>query len=317
MDNIAQKIDPDTIKKELDKCRFVRTTNFENNDIYIFDAHQCPDLMKEVGRLREISFRDSGGGSGKALDIDEYDLMDNPYRQIIVWNPREDEIVGGYRYFKLKDAEKRTGGRYKIFTVRKFKPSDKFVEEYMPYTIELGKSFIQPKYQPAENPRKGIFSLDTLWDGLGALIVDNPDVKYFYGSVSLYLHYDRKARDLLLWFLHKYFDDRENLVEAHNPQLVASKQEHPDSFFTGKDFNEDFSKLNKAIRARGESIPPLIKAYMSLSSTMKTFGIARNPDFTDKVEGIGILLTIDDIYPSKKQRHVETYLKQKEKQASW
>jgi len=316
MEEIAQKIDKCTLKEELDKCLFVRTTNFENNDIYIFNAHQCPELMKEVGRLREISFRNSGGGSGKAIDVDEYDLMDNPYWQIIVWNPREDEIVGGYRYFKLRDAEKNKDGLYKIFTVKKFKPSDKFVKEYMPYTIELGKSFIQPKYQPAANPRKGLFSLDTLWDGLGALIVDNPDVRYFYGSVSLYLHYDREARDLLLRFLFKYFDDKENLVEAYNPQSMDFDQEHPDSFFTGKDFNDDFTKLNKAIRARGESIPPLVKAYMSLSSTMKTFGIARNQDFTDKVEGIGILLTIDDIYPSKKQRHVETYLKQKEKQAS-
>jgi hypothetical protein len=315
MEKIAQKIDKDILKRELDKSLFVRTTNFEKNEIYIFNAHQCPELMKEVGRLREISFRNSGGCSGKPIDVDEYDLMDNPYWQIIVWNPGEDEIVGGYRYFKLKNAEKGKDGLYKIFTNKKFKPSDKFVKEYMPYTIELGKSFIQPKYQPAANPRKGVFSLDNLWDGLGALIVDNPDVKYFYGSVSLYLHYDRKARDLLLHFLYKYFEDKENLVEVHNPQPMIFSHEYLDSFFTGKGFSDDFASLNKAIRARGESIPPLIKAYMSLSSTMKTFGIARNKDFGDHVEGIGILLTIDDIYPSKKRRHVETYLKQKEEQA--
>lgn len=316
METIAPKIDKNTLKKELDKSLFIRTTNFDKNEIYIFNAHQCPELMKEVGRLREISFRDSGGGSGKTLDIDEYDLMDNPYWQIIVWNPREDEIVGGYRYFKLKDAIKKADGQYKIFTVKRFKPSDRFVKVYMPYTIELGKSFIQPKYQPVTNPRQGIFSLDNLWDGLGAIIVDNPDVKYFYGSVSLYLHYEREARDLLLHFMNKYFEDKENLIEVHNRQSMVFSQEHLDSFFTGKDFNEDFAKLNKAIRARGESIPPLIKAYMSLSPTMKTLGIARNQDLSDKVEGIGILLTIDDIYPSKKQRHVETYLNQKEELAS-
>lgn len=312
MESIAQKVDKDTLKKELDKSLFVRTTNFENNDIYIFNAHQCPELMKEVGRLREISFRNSGGGSGKSIDVDEYDLMDNPYWQIIVWNPKEDEIVGGYRFFKLRDAEKKKDGLHKIFTVKKFKPSDKFVKEYMPYTIELGKSFIQPKYQLAANSRNAVFSLDNLWDGLGALIVDNPDVRYFYGSVSLYPHYDRKARDFLLQFMYKYFDDKENLVEAHNPQSMVFSEEYLDSFFTGEDFNNDFAKLNKAVRAREESIPPLIKAYMSLSPTMKSFGIARNHDFSDNVEGIGILLTIDDIYPSKKRRHVETYLKQKE-----
>ncbi|MFW5663603.1 MAG: GNAT family N-acetyltransferase [bacterium] len=316
METIAPKIDKNTLKKELAKSLLVRTTNFENNEIYIFNAHQCPDLMREVGRLREISFRASGGGSGKSIDIDEYDRMGNPYQQIIVWNPREEEIIGGYRYFKLRYAEKNPEGLYKIFTHRKFMPTEKFEKEYMPYTIELGKSFIQPGYQPANNPRKGVFSLDNLWDGLGAIIVDNPDVRYFYGSVSLYLHYDREARDLLLHFMNKYFADKDKLVEVRNPQSMTLSQEYLDSFFDGKGFAEDFAQLNKAIRAKGGSIPPLIKAYMSLSPSMKTFGIARNQDVGDNVEGIGILLTIDDIYPAKKRRHVESYLNQKAEKAS-
>lgn len=316
METIAAKIDKDTLKKELAKSIFVRTTNFENNEIYIFNAHQCPELMKEVGRLREISFRDSGGGSGKSIDVDEYDLMDNPYKQIIVWNPHEHEVVGGYRYYKLKDAEREDNGRYKISTANMFKPSARFVKEYMPYTIELGKSFIQPKYQPVTDPRKGIFSLDNLWDGLGSLIVDNPEIKYFYGRVTLYLNYDTKARDILLHFMYKYFGDKENLIEVYEPESIRHNREHLDDFFNGKGYDEDFANLNQAIRDRGETIPPLIKAYMSLSPSMKVFGIAHNHDFGNNVEGIGIMVTIDDIYPSKKRRHVQSYLKQKEVKAS-
>ncbi len=314
MEKIIASVDKGTLKKELHNSLFVRTTNFDNNEIYIFNAHQCPELMNEVGRLREVSFRDSGGGSGKSMDVDEYDLMDNPYWQIIVWDPLEEEIVGGYRYFNLNDAIKEVDGRYKISTANMFKPSARFEKEFMPFTMELGKSFIQPKYQPVTNPRKGVFSLDNLWDGLGALIVDHPDTKYFYGRVTLYKNYHSKARDLLLHFMYKYFGDKENLIEVYEPESIRHNREQLDDFFNDEGYDADFSNLNQAIRDLGETIPPLIKAYMSLSPSMKVFGIAHNHDFGNNVEGIGILVTIDDIYPSKKRRHVQSYLKQKTEQ---
>ncbi len=313
MEKIISPVDRKKIKSELTKNKFARHTNYENNEIYIFTSHDCPDTMQEVGRLREIAYRDSGGGSGKSCDIDRFDTKQNPYKQIIVWNPEEEEIIGGYRFFRLKDAEKTENGRYELATANMFHLTDKFVNEYMLYTMELGKSFVQPKYQPSTNERKGVFSLDNLWDGLGALIVDNPDTKYFYGRVTLYLNYDRDARDILLYFLFKYFGDKENLVYPYEPKEIKADVSKLDDLFTDEGFEENFARLNQAVRDRNENIPPLIKAYMGLSPTMKVFGVAHNYAFGGNVEGIAIMVEIEDIYPSKKRRHIESYKKEKGK----
>ncbi len=304
-------IDRKLIKSELTKDKFVRYTNYEDNEIYIFTAHDCPHTMKEIGRLRELSYRDSGGGTGKPYDIDNFDTSETPYKQIIVWNPNLEEIIGGYRFFKLKEAKlDKKKNRYNLFTTDLFYFSEKFINEYLPYTIELGKSFVQPQFQPSTNERKGVFSLDNLWDGLGALIVDNPDAKYFFGRVTLYMNYDKEARDIILYFLDKYFGDKENLIYPFEPRAIITDKAKMEKLFSNKGFEEDFTNLNKAIRARNETIPALIKAYMSLSPSMKTFGVAYNQKLG--TEGIAIIINIKDIYASKIQRHVESYTKQKQ-----
>jgi len=311
MENIISPVNRDLIKSELTQENFIRETNFENNEIYIFKADECPNTMKEIGRLREIAYRHSGGGSGKAMDIDDFDTGQTPYYQMIVWNPKEEEIIGGYRYIKMKDAPKDENGNYKLATTNMFHLGETFINEYMPYAIELGKSFVQPSFQPSVDNKKGMFSLDNLWDGLGALIVDNPEIEYFYGRVTLYLTFDKLARDYLLYFLYTYFGDKENLVYPYKPEKIKSSKAKIEKIFKGDNFKEDFAQLNQAVRERGENIPPLIKAYMSLSPGMKIFGIAHNYTFGDNVEGIAILVNINEIYPSKKRRHVETYIKQK------
>lgn len=314
MENVISPVSKELIKSELTQDKFIRKTNFGNNDIYIFKAHECPNTMKEIGRLREVAYRDSGGGSGKSLDIDLFDTGPAPYSQMIVWDPRDEEIVGGYRYINMKEAQKDEKGQYKLATTNMFHLSETFINEYMPYSIELGKSFVQPAFQPSVDNRKGMFSLDNLWDGLGALIVDNPEIVYFYGRVTLYLKYDSLARDYLLYFLYTYFSDKENLVYPYEPEKIKTDKSRLEKIFKGDNYKEDYALLNQAIRERGENIPPLIKAYMSLSPGMKIFGIAHNHAFGDNVEGIAIIININDIYPSKKRRHVESYApRQKDK----
>lgn len=223
-----------------------------------------------------------------------------------------EDIIGGYRFYKLKEAKKdKQKNSYYLFTTDLFDLSEKFINEYLPYTMELGKSFVQPQFQPSTNERKGVFSLDNLWDGLGALIVDNPDIKYFYGRVTLYLNYDQEARDILLFFLDKYFGDKENLIYPFEPRKIKTDRAKLEKMFSNKGFEEDFTNLNQAIRDRNENIPPLIKAYMGLSPSMKTFGVAYNHKLGN-VEGIAILIYIEDIYTSKIRRHVESYKKQKQ-----
>lgn len=307
---IIPPVDRNLIEKELTLDKFLRYTNYGKNHIYILDAFDSPHTMLEIGRLREISFRDAGGGTGKPYDIDEYDTMPTPYKQLIVWNPEEKEIIGGYRYIRLGDLQPNEKGIYPLATTKMFQFSEKFIQEYLPYTIELGRSFVQPRYQPAHNSRQGLFSLDNLWDGLGALTVLNPDIKYFFGKVTLYLNFDQMARDAILYFMMKFFPDTEQLVVPYNPRGYSHDISRLEVMFTASSYKENYRELQKFVRSRNESIPPLVSAYMGLSPTMKTFGAALNPEF-GPVEEIGILITIADIYQSKKERYVKTYLRQK------
>ncbi len=311
MEEIIQPVERELLLKELTQARFIRRTNNGQNVIYIITHHDSPNVMKEIGRVREIAFRAAGGGTGNPLDIDEYDTQDTPYKQLIVWNNEDQEIVGGYRYIKCADILKNSD-EHGLATSHLFTFSDTFKEKYLPYTIELGRSFVQPKYQPSVDNRKGLFSLDNLWDGLGALVVDNPDIRYFFGKVTMYTDFNQEARDYILSFMNYYFPDPEKLVTPHNSISIVHDTHDFIASLKGQSYKDGHKILNQKVRELGENIPPLVNAYMNLSSTMKSFGTAINDEFGD-VEETGILVTIDDIYPSKKERHILTYLSDKGK----
>ncbi|MBT3243552.1 MAG: GNAT family N-acetyltransferase [Bacteroidetes bacterium] len=303
------RIDRKLLLKELTEERFLRETNYSGNEIYTFTAHNAPNLMKEVGRLREITFREAGGGTNDEVDIDHYDISDNPYYQLIVWDPREQEILGGYRYFVCNSVDCTTNEIDKhLATSHLFKFSDEFRKDYMPYAIELGRSFVQPLYQSSRLARKGMFALDNLWDGLGALCLLHEHAKYFLGKVTMYTHFNRKGRDMILCFMHRHFPDANELCTPLSPLVTAEDLEYVKPIFTGKNYDEDYKILSKEIRNLGLKIPPLINSYMSLSPTMKTFGTSINDEFGD-VEETGILITISDIYDKKISRHVVSYIR--------
>ena len=306
MQTIIEPVEIKLLEADLSKKRFVRNTNNGNNEIYIITYQDSPSVMREIGRLRELTFRAAGGGTGKDIDIDEFDIDKiAPYKQLIVWNPKEKEIVGGYRFIKCKEAP-INNGIVQLATTELFHFSPKFIKEYVPYTIELGRSFVQPKYQPTVDDRRGLFSLDNLWDGLGAIVVDNPDVAYFFGKVTMYTDFNIQARDLILSFMNYYFPDKENLVTPIEPLAVKTDVSAFLQSLKGLSYKEGHLLLNKSVRALGEHIPPLVNAYMNLSSTMKTFGTAVNTHFGE-VEETGILVKFDDIYQTKKERHISTY----------
>jgi hypothetical protein len=309
MQNVIDPIDKTLLRKELNASTFVRKANNGENEIYIVNQHNSPNTLREIGRLREVTFRAAGGGTGLDCDLDDFDTCEKCYEQLIVWNPEEEEIVGGYRYIRCADA-RMPDGNYHLATTELFSFSEKFKNEYLPFTIELGRSFVQPKYQPAVNNRKGLFSLDNLWDGLGALVVDHPDVKYFYGKVTTYRHFNVQARDYILRFMQHYFPDIENLVTPLKPVTPTTPTDEFALQLHGLDYKEGHKVLNQFVRSLGENIPPLVNAYMNLSATMKTFGTAVNDEFGD-VDETGILVTIADIYPTKKERHVTTYVPRK------
>lgn len=308
-EEIIQPIDKALLKSELTPERQLRMTNKSNNEIYVVTAHDAPNVMKEIGRLREIAFRTAGGGTGKAMDIDEFDTMENCCKQLIVWNPEAEEIIGGYRYLFGSNWKIDANGQPILATSHMFHFSEQFMKDYAPYTVELGRSFVSLEYQNARANSKSIFALDNLWDGLGALTVINPQCRYFFGKMTMYPSYIRKGRDMILYFLKKHFDDRENLIIPIKPLKIETPEDELSAIFCKDNFKEDYRILNKHIRELGYNIPPLINAYMSLSPTMKLFGTAINYGFGD-VEETGILIAVDEILEDKRVRHIDSYVKE-------
>ncbi len=303
MKDIIAKVDRDLLLKELNDDTFIRRTNNGNKEIFVVDHFNAPNVVREIGRLREITFREAGGGTGKEVDLDEYDLEENPFKQLVVWDPEMKEIVGGYRF---KEGEKiyRTDGKEPHTpTSHLFKLHDAFIENYLRKTIELGRSFVQPEYQPNYDLRKGLYSLDNLWDGLGYLTVEYTNVDYFFGKITMYPSFNELARDYILYFLNLYFKDKEGLITPKYPLVYKHDTNLLAELFDGDDYLSDYKKLNHKVRSLGENIPPLVNSYMNLSPTMRCFGTSMNERFGN-VEETGILIKIADIYPSKKDRHI-------------
>lgn len=307
---IIKPVDKALIMSELTPERQMRMTNKSNNEIYVIDAHNAPNTLREIGRLREIVFREAGGGTGKELDLDEFDTCDNCYKQLIVWNPEAQEIIGGYRYILGTDVEYDSNGQPILATSHMFHFSEKFIKEYMPYTIELGRSFVSLEYQnTGKHASKSLFALDNLWDGLGALTVIKPNVKYFFGKMTMYPSYIRRGRDMILYFLKKHFEDKEHLILPMKPLVIEENPDELAQLFCEDNFKDDYRILNREVRKLGLNIPPLVNAYMGLSPTMKLFGTAINYGFGD-VEETGILIAVDEILEQKRVRHIDSYIKE-------
>lgn len=303
---IIPPVDTALLEAELTPDRFLRDTNRGGNKIYVVDAHCAPNVMREIGRLRETAFRLAGGGTGNDCDIDEYDLMEPPCRQLIVWEPESKLILGGYRYICGRDIRMDDQGRPRIATSHMFSFSPEFLRDYLPYTLELGRSFVRPEYQASRAGAKALYTLDNLWDGLGSLTVVNPEIKYLFGKVTMYPSYVERCRDMILYFMHKHFPDPEGLVKPITPLPQTYDMAEMAAIFTGDTFKEDYHILNAQVRTYGLSIPPLVNAYMSLSPTMRMFGTAINDEFGN-VEESGIFFAVDEIFDEKKRRHIDTF----------
>ncbi|MBR6078360.1 MAG: GNAT family N-acetyltransferase [Paludibacteraceae bacterium] len=309
MKDIIPPIPRELLKSELTEDKRLRFTNKSNNEIYIVTWQDSPNVLREIGRLREIAFREAGGGTGEELDLDEFDTMENPYKQIVVWNPQAEDIIGGYRYILGRDVKVDENGQPVLATSHMFHFSDKFMKEYMPWTIELGRSFVTLEYQSTRAGSKALFALDNLWDGLGALTVIMPNVKYFFGKMTMYPSYNRRGRDMILYFLKKHFNDSESLITPMKPLVIEESEEELEALFCEENFKDDYRILNREVRKLGLNIPPLVNAYMGLSPTMKMFGTAINYGFGD-VEETGILIAVDEILEEKRVRHIETFVKE-------
>lgn len=312
MEKIIDPISKELLKAELTPDKKLRDTNKGGNEIYVVTWHDSPNVVKEIGRLREEAFRQAGGSSGLSMDLDEFDTMENPYKQIVVWDPDAEAILGGYRYIFGTDVTLREDGQPNLTSSHLYHYSDEFIQHYLPHVMELGRSFVAPEYQSSKAGAKAIFSMDNLWDGIAALIMLHPSIMYFLGKMTMYPSYDSTARNLIMHFLWKHFGDDENLVRPYNLVMPEGDTRLMDLILKDDDFKQDFRNLKDAVRRLGTSIPPLVNSYMNTSPTMKMFGTAINDELAEVYE-TGIMVCFDEMYEDKKARHVESFIEDKVK----
>lgn len=301
MEKIIDPIKKDKLIAELKSCRFIKRTTKRGNEIYSFTYRDAPSIMYEVARLRETAFRLIGCGSGNLIDLDNYDLEPASYRQLIVWNPRDKEIIGGYRYAAGKDYLLRTE---LLSMSHYYRFSKKFISDYLPYSIELGRAWVNPLYQPSATDSRSIFALDNLWEGIGAVVAENSDVRYLIGKVTIPGTYNPTARILITWFMSHYYGDRSNLVFPHKPINPPKVLNIGGQRITGCDIGNDFKIISNFIKTLGVFVPPLISAYLRLATNMISFGSTLNPELENSYE-TGIMIDINDIYPEKQARYIQ------------
>lgn len=310
MQKIIDPVPVDLLKAELTKSKKLEDTNKGHNELYIVTWHDSPNVVTEIGRLREVAFRAAGGSTGEAIDLDEYDKMEKPYKQLIVWDPDNEAIIGGYRFILGSDATFDEKGQPVLASSHQFRFSQQFIDDYLPHVIELGRNFVAPEYQSSKLGAKSIFAMDNLWDGLVAIVMKNPDLLYYFGKVTIYPSYDYISRDLIYHFLWKHFGDKEGLVRPWDDQslMPASDPGLMDLILNKEDMAEDYKLLRSAVRMRGVNVPPNVSAYISVTPKMLMFGTAVNR-LMHNIEDTGILIPFDDIYHDKKRRHIGAYLR--------
>jgi len=308
MEPIIEPVETSLLEQELEG-HLLRPTNKAGNLIYDITAHECPNVMREIGRLREISYRDGGGATGKSMDIDKMDTMEKPYHQLIVWDPDNRRIIGGYRYLLGKEAQILDGQPY-ITSAHLYRYSERFIKDYLPYTIEFGRAFVQPLYQTREAGVKALFALDNIWDGIGALVHNNPDLKYMFGKVTIYPDYNIEARNLIYTYLHQYHLGDQELMHPYHPLPIEPITDSP---FTGEDAQENYHILQHAVREKGTVIPPMFSAYLNLTNDLLFFGNAINDELANVYE-TGIMVEIPKIYAEKQERYINPYIQWLENQ---
>lgn len=304
MEPIIEPVSLELIKSQLTPERKLCNSNKGGNEIYVIDGKCAPDVLREVGRLREICFRDAGGATGLPLDLDRFDTMEVPYSQIVVWDPDAEAIIGGYRFILGTDVALREDGQPDLASSHQFHFSQEFITHYLPHTIELGRSFVTPEYQSSKAGAKAIFAMDNLWDGITAIVMKHPQMMYLFGKVTMYSSFDPLCRDIINYFLWKHFPDPDCLVRPHTPVEIKSDTRLISLVLRQSDFKEDYKCLKDAIRTLGCNIPPLVNSYMNLSPTMRMFGTAVNEEMPG-IEDSGILVCFNEMYEEKKERHIK------------
>ena len=245
-------------------------------EVYVSRAIHIPNVLHELGRLREITFRAAGEGTGKRLDIDEFDPH---YLHLFVWNARSYEIVGAYR-LALTDAVRKRYGIRGLYTASLFRFGEPFLVRLGP-ALELGRSFVRGEYQ------KGFAPLLLLWKGIGAFVARNPRYKVLFGPVSISNQYQAISRELMISFLEKYALLRDWTGLVRNRHALRerfltgpNRPALPDSGFD----IDDLSELVSDIEQKPAGVPVLLRQYLRLGGKLLGFNV--DPKFANTLDGL-------------------------------
>ncbi len=288
----------DEIIEELSSCKLLGETS-DGKKIYLYEDNSQLSILNEIGRLREFTFRQVNEGSGKRRDIDKYDKY---YKQLILWDDTANEMVGAYRLGIGKEIYQQYG-KEGFYSHTLFKFNDEF-ESLLEHSIELGRSFVQPKYW-------GTRALDYLWQGIGAYLMSNPNVKYLWGPVSLSDAYPRDAKEKILYFYSQFFGDDRGLVEARNEFIISKESRQTlEKIFPKCDYRDEFRLLKENLSLYSLSVPTLYKQYAEISEENGTKFLAFNidPDFNNCIDSL-IIVEIDKILESKQKRYMSVATK--------
>ncbi len=291
--SIAHPESRQIIKQELRQGELLGETS-DGKQIILCNWFPESSLMREIGRLRELSFRKVGEGTGERRDLDKYDQH---YRHLVLWDNESLEIVGAYRLGEGNHILDKIG-KEGFYSANLFKFHEAF-DAYLENSLELGRSFVQPRYW-------GSRALDYLWQGLGAYIRHHPEIRYLFGPVSISAHYPPESRDMLIYFYGTYFNHQERLVTSNNPcQLCDKAREEFRDIFKGDDFNHDQKELKHQLSMQNMGIPTLYKQYSDLCEEggVKFLDFGIDPDFSGCTDGF-LLVDVSKIKETKRRRYI-------------
>jgi putative hemolysin len=291
---IAHPQDRRTIKYELQQSELLGETT-DGKKIYLFESKPDSAVMHEIGRLREFTFRQVGEGTGKKRDLDKYD---RDYRHLVLWDEKDLEIAGAYRIGEVKRLMEKEDSRG-IYSQELFDYDQDKMAPYFEQGIELGRSFVSPKYW-------GKRSLDYLWYGIGAYLKRYPDIRYLFGPVSLSNTYPDLAKALIVSFYQQYFNDAEQLAQAKVPYRIDNDIElSVNHTLAGKDYDEDFKNMREQLGHMNVTVPTLYKQYSEVCEKggVRFIDFNVDADFGYCIDGL-VMVDLQQLKPKKRKRYL-------------
>ncbi|TVR51188.1 MAG: GNAT family N-acetyltransferase [Spirochaetaceae bacterium] len=295
---VANPVAPEHLRDEFSRLKPIR--EYKGAEVYLFRAADAPAIMDEIGRIREVEYRKIGAGRNVERDIDHFDTDPDGYAQLVAWDPENAEIVGMYRFI-LGRTVAHHGDLSALRTSTIFEFADEFVTEYLPRSIELGRSVVN------SSAKRAILGLFVVWAGLGALVNEYPWLRYLFGNVSIYADWPQAARDALLRFLDRRHRGPVNLLRARPRFRYKPSPPRSDTPVRAElSYDADYQALTDELGGFGLTVPPILISYMRAADRVETYDTALDPDFGAAYE-TAIVVDVESVNDKTRNRFLDNY----------